>query len=165
MTSLPPMRKLPVLFIIKKFNSNLEKRVATLEKLQAKTEQYNKRNDVEISGLPNHVLDNDPEDKVTEICKDSDIVIASSHIEGCHCLPLGRNSTCKKTRVIVKFVHRKHSKLMLRLKKNILITKYILITRYANITVFYGGSVKSFKERVKYINFCSLGRVVTVRVR
>ena len=87
--------------------------------MQAKAEQYNRRNNVEISGIPNDVLDNDLEEKVIEICKDSDIVITSSDIEGCHRLPLERNSTSENKRVIVKIVNKKHSELMLLLKKNV----------------------------------------------
>ena len=74
---------------------------------------------MEISGIPNDILDNDLEEKVIEICKDSDIVITSSDIEGCHRLPLERNSTSENKRVIVKLVNKKHSELMLLLKKNV----------------------------------------------
>ena len=74
---------------------------------------------MEISGISNDVLDNDLEEKVIEICKDSDIVITSSDIEGCHRLPLERNSTSENKRVIVKIVNKKHSELMLLLKKNV----------------------------------------------
>ena len=74
---------------------------------------------MEISGIPNDILDNDLEEKVIEICKDSDIVITSSDIEGCHRLPLERNSTSENKRVIVKIVNKKHSELMLLLKKNV----------------------------------------------
>ena len=83
------------LLIVKNVNSNLEKRIATLEKLQAKTEQYSRRNNAEISGIPNDILDNDHEKKVIEICKDSDIVITSSDIEGCHRLLLIAGIKCK----------------------------------------------------------------------
>ena len=74
---------------------------------------------MEISGISNDVLDNELEEKVIEICKDSDIVITPSDIEGCHRLPMGRNSTSENKRGIVKFINRKHPELMLRLKKNI----------------------------------------------
>ena len=83
------------LLIVKNVNSNLEKRIATLEKLQAKTEQYSRRSNAEISGIPNDILDNDHEKKVIEICKDSDIVITSSDIEGCHRLLLIAGIKCK----------------------------------------------------------------------
>ena len=74
---------------------------------------------MEISGIPNDVLDNDLEEKVIEICKDSNIVITSSDIEGCHRLPLERNATSENKRVIVKIVNKKYSELMLLLKKNV----------------------------------------------
>ena len=107
------------LLIVKNVNSNLEKHITTLERLQAKAEQYNRRNNVEISGISNDVLDNELEEKVIEICKDSDIVITPGDIEGCHRLPMGRNSTSENKRAIVKFINRKHPELMLRQKKNI----------------------------------------------
>ena len=37
------------LLIVKNVNSNLEKSITALEKLQAKAEQYNRKNNVEIS--------------------------------------------------------------------------------------------------------------------
>ena len=152
-------KKLRQVYLKHTTNSNLEKRITTLEKFQAKTEQYSRMYNVEISGISNDVLDNDLEEKLIEICKDSDIVITSSDIEGCHRLPLGRNSTSENKLVIVKFVNRKHSELMLRLKKNISSKSKVYINNsFAHITVFYGGSVKSFKERLKYINFFVLGQ-------
>ena len=71
---------------------------------------------MEISGISNYVLDNELEEKAIEICKDSDIVITCNNMEGCHFLSLGRYST---KQVILKFVNRKHSELMLRLEKSI----------------------------------------------
>ena len=102
--------------IVKNVNVNLENRIVNLEKLQAKVEQYNRKNNVEISGILNEIPDDDLENHGIEICKSSNIITNPSDIEGCHRLPLGRNSN---KRVIVKFVNRKHSELMLRSKKSI----------------------------------------------
>ena len=74
---------------------------------------------METSGISNDVLDKELEENVIEICKDSDIVIAFSDIEGCHRLPLGKNSASENKQVTVRFVNRKQSELILRLKKNI----------------------------------------------
>ena len=49
-------------------------------------------------------------------------------IEGCHRLPLGRNSTNTVERVIVKFVNRKHSEAMLQRKKNINSKNKVFVT-------------------------------------
>ena len=52
------------LAIVKVVNSKLEKRVIDLEKNQAKSEQYSRRNSVEVSNIPNDIPDNQLEDKV-----------------------------------------------------------------------------------------------------
>ena len=53
--------------VVKKSNTLLEKCVIELEKSQAKVEQYSRRNNVEISGMPHEILDNNLEDKVIDI--------------------------------------------------------------------------------------------------
>ena len=70
--------------VVKKVNTVLEKHVIELEKHQAKAEQYSRRNNVEISGIPHEILDNNLEDKVIDICKDAGIEIGHMDIEGCH---------------------------------------------------------------------------------
>ena len=98
--------------VVRKVNTLLEKRVIELEKSQAKAEQYSRRNNVEISGIPHEILDNNLEDKVIDIFKDAGLEIGHMGIEGCH-----RSNAGGTKRVIVKFVNRKHSEDMLRLKK------------------------------------------------
>ena len=70
--------------VIKKVNTLLEKRATELEKRQAKADQYSRRNNFEISGIPHEILDNNLEDKVIDICKDAGIEIGHMDIEGCH---------------------------------------------------------------------------------
>ena len=74
---------------------------------------------MEISVIPNTIPDNDPENTVISICRDSGVEIEPKDIEGCHRLPLSRNSRGQDKRVIVKFVNRKHSEVLLRDKKRI----------------------------------------------
>ena len=71
----------------------LQKGVTEIEKSQAKVEQYSSRNNVEISGIPHEILNNNLEDKVINIFKDSGIEIGNLDIEGCHQLPLSRNNS------------------------------------------------------------------------
>ena len=97
--------------VVKKFNTLLEKRVIELDKCQAKAEQYSRRNNVEISGIPHEILDNNLEDKVIDICKDVGIKIGHVDIEGCHRLPLGGNNAGGTKRIVVKFVNRKDVKM------------------------------------------------------
>ena len=102
---------------MKKVNTLLERRATELEKSQAKVEQYGRRNNVEITGIPHEVLDNNLESKVIDISKDAGIEIGHIDIEGCHQLLLSRNNTGGTKRVIVKFVNRKHSEDILRLEE------------------------------------------------
>ena len=61
-----------------------EKRITELEKIQLKAEQYSRRNNVEISGIPHEILDNNLEGKVIDICKDAGIEIGHMDIKSCH---------------------------------------------------------------------------------
>ena len=63
------------LVIVKNVNVNLEKQIVNLEKLQAKAEKYNRRNNVEVSGILNELPGEDLENNVIEICKNSNIVM------------------------------------------------------------------------------------------
>ena len=94
------------LIVVKKVNTQLEKCVTELEKSQAKPEQYSRRRNVEISGIPHEILNNNLEGTVINI-----------YIESYHRLPLGRNNAGGSKCVIVKYVNRKHSEDMLQLKK------------------------------------------------
>ena len=51
-------------------------------------EQYSRKNDVETSGIPHEIMNNNLEDNVINICKYAGIEIGDIYIEGCHRLPL-----------------------------------------------------------------------------
>ena len=99
------------LLIVRNVNQNLQNRIVNLQKQQSKSEQYNRRNNVEISGISNEC--------VIRIWKDSGIDVNSLDIEGCHRLPLGRNATNTTKRMVAKFLNRKHSAAILQRKKDI----------------------------------------------
>ena len=75
--------------IVKNVNSKLEEKIV-YEKNQTKRKQYSRRNNVEISVIPNSIPDKDLGKTVISICKDSGV------------LPLSRNSRGQDKRVIVK---------------------------------------------------------------
>ena len=93
------------LAIVKVVNSKLEKSVIGLEKNQAKSEKYSRRNNAEFSNNPNDTPDNQLEDKVTEICRESGVEVDQNNIESCHRLPASRYIRSDNKRVIVKFVN------------------------------------------------------------
>ena len=78
--------------IVKNVNHKLEGKIVYLEKKQVKGEKYSRRNNIEISGIPSSVPDDALENTVESICKDSGVEIDPGDTEGCHRLPLSRNS-------------------------------------------------------------------------
>ena len=153
------------LVIIKNVNVNLENRIVNLEKLQAKAEHCNRRNNLELSGILNEIPDDHLENHVTDFCKNSNIMLNSTDIEGCHRLPLECNSTTDNKRVIVKSVNRKHSELMLHSKKSISwISKiYINHSLYPYYRYIW-GKCKDLQRKGKVNQAFCLGAVVNIRV-
>ena len=105
------------LLIAGNINQNVQNRIVNLEKQLSKSEQYNRRNNAEISEISNELSDQSLEETV--ILKDSGIEVNLLDIQDCHRVPLGRNATNTNKRVMVKFVNRKHSEAMLQREKDI----------------------------------------------
>ena len=85
----------------------------------------------------------------------------SSDIEGCH--SLGRNSARKNKRVIVKFVNRNHSDLMLRIKKNISSKSKVYITNsLCPYYRFLWAKCKELQKKGKVQQIFGLGTVVII---
>ena len=81
----------------------LEKKLVESKKSFNRLDQYNRRNNLEIQGIPSTVGDEVLEDKVIEISECLNILLAKSDIEDCH--RLGKSNP-KNT--IVRFVNRKN---------------------------------------------------------
>ena len=62
----------------------LERKLAESEKSFNRLDQYNRRNNLEIQGIPSTVGDEVLEDKLIEIFKCINIPLAKSDIEDCH---------------------------------------------------------------------------------
>ena len=54
------------LAVVKNVSTKLEERIISLEKNQAKSEQYSRCNNIELSGIPNDIPENNLEKVVTE---------------------------------------------------------------------------------------------------
>ena len=59
--------------------SKLEDRVVSLESSVNQVEQYGRRNNIVISGIPDDVADDDLEDAVTSIMEDVDVIVQNGH--------------------------------------------------------------------------------------
>ena len=88
---------------MKNVYTKLEQRIISLEKNQAKSEQYNRCNNIELSGIPKDIPEDNLQKVLTDICYDS--------VSG-----VGRDSN---KRVIINFVNRKYPEALLRNKKSI----------------------------------------------
>ena len=136
------------LLIVRNVNENLQNRIINLEKQQSKSEQYNRRNNFKLSGISNEVSDQNLEETVIGICKDSGIDVNSLDIEVCHRLPFGKNATNTNKRVIVKFVNRKHSEAMLQRKKDIIKKSKMFASHWLRpYCQFFMGTVQRTTEK------------------
>ena len=85
----------------------LENRVAFIESYHDALEQYGRRNDLVISGIPDCVQDSELESTVTSILSDIDVNVESREVEEYHRIGKSNNGS-KKT--IIRFVNRKYFK-------------------------------------------------------
>ena len=87
-----------------------------VERDTAELQQYIRRNNIEIAGIPDSVKQNNLEEKVIEIAKAVNIEISSNDIEACRRLNASRYQKGPK-RTIVRFVNRKHAETLLKRAK------------------------------------------------
>ena len=59
-------------------------------------EQYGKRNNLEITGIPDDVSDENLEEKVIQVLSEIQVNVSSSNIEACHRIGKSKNSSKKK---------------------------------------------------------------------
>ena len=80
----------------------LENKIIDLKIQNNNVDQYSRRNNVEIAGIPQPISDSQLEEKVVHILKEIDVNITLNEIEACH--RLGK----KKKNVIAQVIDRKH---------------------------------------------------------
>ena len=88
----------------------------TLESEHNSLEQYGRRNNIEITGIPDNVPDQNLEEKVVDILNEISVDVSPKDIEACHRVGVSKNNS-KKT--IVRFINRKHAKKALISRKNL----------------------------------------------
>ena len=95
---------------------NTQQRVVKLESELNNLQQYNRRNNIEICGIPKTDEEN-LEEKVINIAANLGVKIDSRDIEACH--RLKKNKKERTPRTIVRFVNRKYCDLLHQRKKNL----------------------------------------------
>ena len=154
-------------------STKLEEWIISLEKNQAKSEQYSRLNNIELSGIPNDIPENNLEKVVIDICHDSGLEIEPKDIEGCHRLPVSRYSRDSNKRVIVKFVNRKCLEALLRNKKSISSKGFSQLNTHGKVFVsvsiclyyrYIWGKWKDLQRRGKIYGVFCLGITIAIKV-
>ena len=128
-----------------------------------KDEQYNRRNCVEFSGIPDTINDDNLEDTIIEACKDTSIDVSETDTEACHRLPVRSNATITSKRVIVKFANWKHAESILSKTFTLSFTDFSRLN--INNKVYVNPSLYKNLQHRKMIHhvFC-LGSVVAIKL-
>lgn len=79
--------------------------------------QYIRRNNIEISGIP-EIFNNNLEEKVIEICHLFNVNVTATDIEACHRLPKSKKMNDVAAKTIVRFVNRKFKQKLMDNRKN-----------------------------------------------
>ena len=89
--------------------SKLEDKVVSLETSVNQVEQYGRRNNIVIPGIPDDSDDDELEDAVTSIMQDVEVVVQSGDIETCHRIGKSDQKTSSE-KTIVRFINCKYCK-------------------------------------------------------
>lgn len=130
--------------------SKLENKVISLESSINHVEQYGRRNNIVISGIPDDIIDDDLENTVSKIMKDVDVQIESKDIEACHRIGKTDQRTGSK-KTIVRFVNRKYCKKALLNRKNFrLIDTEAKYNFSRNNKIFINENLTKANETIAY---------------
>ena len=88
--------------------SKLEEKVLSLESSVNQVEQYGRRNNIVISGIPDDVADDDLED-ASSIMEDVDVIVQNGDIQACHRIWKSDQKTSSK-KTILRFINGKYCK-------------------------------------------------------
>ena len=118
---------------------------------------------MELSGVPNSISDEDLDNTVINICKESGIDVKARDIEGGHQFPLSKNSRGHDKRIIVKFFNQKYVEALLKDKKRISgknfghlrVTKFLFLylSSFAHTIDIYGVNVRICNGKEIYTMF------------
>ena len=81
--------------------NNLENKVMSLEMNGNHLEQYGRRNNLEITGIPDDISDENLEEKVIQVLSEIQVNVSSSDVEACHRIGKSKNSSKKKNNCMI----------------------------------------------------------------
>ena len=113
-------------------------------------EQYGRRNNIVISGIPDDVADDDLEDVVTSIMEDVDVIVKNGDIEACHGIGKSDQKTSSK-KTIVRFINRKYCKKpLVNRKKHININSEMKYNFSRNNKIFIHQNLTRANESIAF---------------
>ena len=110
-------------------------------------DQYGRRNNIEINGIPNSVDSDNLEDKVIEILDAIDITVEKSEIEACHRLP--GKETHKTT--VVRFINRKHCENALKSRKKLKHCDKTSLGFSENQEIFFNDNLCPYYKKLSWM--------------
>ena len=87
-------------------NSNLCKKITTLERQCLANNQYSRRECLEISGIPENIENKDLENLTLQIFEQIDISVDPENVEDCHWVKTQRSSYSDE-KMLTRFVRKK----------------------------------------------------------
>ena len=97
--------------------NQLQEKIISLESKSNSVEQYGRRNDMEINGIPNNISDDNLESTVISVLsKATNVHVTADDTEACHRIGKSKGNS-KKT--IVRFINRNHCKCALVTRKKL----------------------------------------------
>ena len=124
---------------------SLEEKIIELDISRNKLDQYTRRNNIEIQGIPAMLSDDHLEHKVLDICKSINLTVENSDNEGCHRIG---NSDPKTT--IVRFVNRKFCNLILDKKHELRKTDNAKLCFQDKVKLFVSKNLSPFNQRLAW---------------
>ena len=124
---------------------HLEKKLSDIEIAENKLEQYTRRNNIEIQGIPSSVHDNLLEDKVVDIFSQLNITISKSDIEDCH-----RLGKANPKNTIVRFVNRKFCNIALEKKKQLMSLNKTELGFKPDVALYISENLTPFNQHLAW---------------
>ena len=135
---------------LRESNNKLKDKMMELESEINEINQYGRRNNLEISGIPEDIRMDKLEEKAIEILGKVNVKVESRDIEGCHRLgKLKKNNTPRKT--IIRFVNRKNC-LQALINRRMLRTLNTADMGLGNVKLYLNENLTPENNRLAY--FC-----------
>ena len=128
---------------------NLEHKLSQSEAHVNDLDQYNRRNNLEIQGIPSNVSDDALEDKVVDISRSLNINLSKHDIEDCH--RLGKADPKNTT---VQFVNRKFCYEALDNKLNLRKVDMTKLGFQAGAILYFNENLTHYNQGLAEVLFC-----------